>query len=244
MLDRLSHAPEASVFVIGGGVALNCYIEPRPTHDVDAWWAQGTRLADRSATVDRIRAIAREVAKKVDLSVSERTPSANDVISIELQAGRRAVFSFQVAPRDVELQAPIVDQSPFSPIPLETLADNLGAKMTALVNRGAPRDFQDIYAVVRAGVAVPDELWDLFSRKNPDRELPIAKAQAAHRLAAIEQRRPIEEVEPDHRQEAASLRAWVRESLVGKPFEPQLPKTEVEPLRSLEPLEFDQDIEL
>ncbi len=163
------------------------------------------------------------MAGAADLNVFERPLSLSEVVSIELQANRKTVFSFQVAPRDIELEPPLVARSPFAPVPLETLADNLGAKMTALVGRGAPRDFQDVYNVVRTEIAHPDELWALFSAKNPGLDVSIAKAQVSQRLGDIELRRPLDSLLPEAQGEAGQLRAWVRADLVGQPFEPATP---------------------
>lgn len=244
MLERLQATPEAAHIVIGGGVALNCYAPPRLTRDVDAWWSRHTDAADRSSTVARIREIANDVARPTQLTVSERAPSTSEVVSIELQANRKTVFSFQIAPRDVELESPIVSGSPFAPIALETLADNLGAKMTALVARGAPRDFQDVYNVVRTGIARPDELWGLYERKNPGHDVAIAKAQVAQRLGDIEMRRPLDSIEPSLRGEAGELRAWVRQGLVGKPFDPPAQSVEIDAPSVREEPGLDQGLEL
>ena len=39
--------------------------------------------------------------------------------------------------------------------------------MNALVNRGAPRDFLDIHAVVEADLLTPARCWELWQAKNP-----------------------------------------------------------------------------
>jgi hypothetical protein len=162
------------------------------------------------------------------LAVVERPRAGSEVVSIELQANRRTIFSFQIAPRDVELEPPTIEGSPFGPVPIEAFADNLGAKMTALVSRGAPRDFQDVYTVVSSGIVRPDELWALYAAKNPGSDVAIAKAQVAQRLAEIELRRPLHSLEPNSRSAAQKLRAWVREEFVGQPFELSAPKPNTE----------------
>jgi hypothetical protein len=229
LLERLRDAPEAAFVVIGGGVALNCYAPPRLTHDVDAWWSQNASVADRVSTLTRIRAIAEEIGASAGLVVVERPRTASEVVSIELQANRRTIFSFQIAPRDVELEPPTVEGSPFAPVPIEAFADNLGAKMTALVSRGAPRDFQDVYTVVSTQIALPDELWALYAAKNPGSDIRLAKAQVAQRLAEIELRRPLDSLDPNSRSAAEKLRAWVRDEFVGQPFKTSAPKPDIEP---------------
>jgi hypothetical protein len=82
----------------------------------------------------------------------------SEVVSLQLKRGTATVFTVQIAPRTIELEEPIGrDRSPWAPILIEALADNVGAKMNALVNRGAPRDFLDVYTVVTASLATGDE---------------------------------------------------------------------------------------
>lgn len=218
VLARLRETSEAANLVIGGGVALNCYAPPRLTNDVDAWWVQRTSLSERAATIECIRQIVEATAGEAGLTLFERPRRASEVVSVELRRDRKSIFSFQIAPRDVELEAPLVRRSPFAPVPLEALADNLGAKMTALVARGAPRDFQDIHMVVRTEMASPPELWALFEAKNAGYDLAIAKAQVLQRLSEIELRRPLIGLAANVRDEANILRTWVRSALVERPF--------------------------
>lgn len=77
--------------------------------------------------------------------------------SYELQNAGQTVFSFQVAVRSFALEPAALSAWP--PVQIETLLDNLGAKMNALVARGVPRDFLDAYTVVERGIASIEELW-------------------------------------------------------------------------------------
>lgn len=158
LLERLRHYPEAERLILGGHFALKHYLDYRPTHDVDAWWPSDASESNRQALLARLRAILVEVAREHGLAFRERQ-TGTEVISLELRKGHKAVFTFQIAPRTVELERPIGRRgSPWSPIPIETLADNVGAKMNALVNRGAPRDFVDIYTVVTSDIVTVEEL--------------------------------------------------------------------------------------
>jgi hypothetical protein len=71
--------------------------------------------------------------------------------SFELADTERKVFSFQIALRSLELEPP--EPSQWQPILIESLADNVGSKMNALVQRGAARDFLDIREVVIRRIA-------------------------------------------------------------------------------------------
>ena len=76
--------------------------------------------------------------------------------------------------------------SPWSPILLETLHDNIGAKMNALVERGAARDFLDIAHLAAAKLTTPAECWNLWSRKNPGGSVDHAKSRVAFHLMTME----------------------------------------------------------
>ena len=143
----------------------------------------------------------RQRAPGPELLASERTSS---VITIDLRKNKTKLLSFQIAPRSIELEPPNVDHSPFAPIALETLADNIGAKMTALVGRGAPRDFLDIARVAAEHLATPTDLWALYKAKNPTSSLMLAKAQVSQNLAAIELRRPLDTLTATDREHASA----------------------------------------
>jgi hypothetical protein len=85
-----------------------------------------------------------------------------DVISFSLtdDSGQR-VFSFQIAQRDLYLEQPI--PSSWNPVLLETFRDNVVSKMVALVDRGAPREFVDVYEIVNRGLISLAECWALYS---------------------------------------------------------------------------------
>lgn len=57
--------------------------------------------------------------------------------------------SIQIANRTARLEYPI--PAGWINVPLDTLADLVASKMVALVERGAPRDFLDIFQICQAG---------------------------------------------------------------------------------------------
>ena len=121
--------------------------------------------------------------------------------------GRR--MSFQIAVRDVALDAP--QASPWAPILIETLRDNLGSKMNALVSRSAPRDFLDIQKAVDSGLMSQEECWRLWALKNPGQSVADAKAKTLLNLENLEQRRPLDKIDdPTERANAKAVREWFR----------------------------------
>lgn len=211
ILEGLSSQPSARTIVLGGYFALKHYLNYRQSKDIDAWWSQSSSLEERQAAVQLLRQVLEQVANRNELELSER--SSSTTLSLELKQGRETVFSVQIAARDIELDPPIV--SPYPPIQIETLRDNIGAKMNALVNRGAPRDFIDIYAIAQSGTATVQELWECWQQKNPRLNLADAKAQVLRSLSAIEQRRPASRMTEGERLQTIPVRTWIREQLLG-----------------------------
>lgn len=218
MLEDLQGTREAEHVVLGGGFALQHYLSFRPTYDIDARYSQSATPTDRGETVDRLREIAQAVARNHGLAYRERARAASDVVSLELLQGSSKTFSFQIATRTIELDTPLSAASPWSPVQFESLRDNIASKMTALVTRGAPRDFQDVYAVTTKGLVTIDEAWAMWSTKNPTLDLDAAKAQVIKRMESIELRRPIETVPLELQDSVAESRRWVREDFANPSF--------------------------
>ncbi len=208
VLDRLAGRCEAAEIVLGGYFALQHYADYRATHDIDAWW----RTKSSPAAEAVIRAVMQEMAGKHKGELSERR--FGETVSFELRERGRKRFSFQIAVRSVELEPPV--PSAWPPIMLETLKDNVGAKMNALVERGAPRDFVDLRHVVTLGLSTPKECWTLWQRKNPGASVDSARSKVTFHLGALELRRPLAAI--DDRQERAKAqetREWFRREFLG-----------------------------
>ncbi|MGH7572154.1 MAG: hypothetical protein ACREMK_09965 [Gemmatimonadota bacterium] len=207
ILESLRGSSEAGDIVLGGYFALKHYLDYRLTHDIDAWW----RTSRRASTMDRIREVMGKVAAKRGMMLRER--EWGDTASFELIEEGRKVFSFQIATRSVELDPPTT--SAWDPILIESLADNVGAKMNAVVERGAARDFLDVKELVTRGLVTVEECWRWWSGKNAATEVLLAKANALRHLEALEQRRPLDEItDPEERDHARAARRWVRKSLL------------------------------
>ncbi len=208
VLDALARHPQAQEIVLGGYFALQHYADYRITHDIDAWW----RTTASPAAEQAIEQAVREVAAATGHEVRERR--FGETISFEMHREGKKRFSFQIAVRSVELEPPV--PSPWPPILLETLHDNIGAKMNALVQRGAARDFLDIAHLAAASRTTPRECWDLWSRKNPGESVERAKTKVAFHLGTLESNRPLDSIrDPAERTKAQQTREWFRREFLG-----------------------------
>jgi hypothetical protein len=203
ILTELRAYPEAQEVVLGGHLAPKHYLDYRRTNDIDAWWRRARSPAAEAA----IRAAMASVAQRHRLELGER--AFGEVTSFEFLTGRRKVFSFRIAPRWRYLHEPLL--SPWPPLLMETLQDNIASKMNALVNRGAPRDFLDVQRVVEEGLLGIEDCWALWQRANPDDTITVGQQKVLFHLAALETRRPLESIEdPDARGRASRTRSWFR----------------------------------
>ena len=207
VLSLLSARPEGDQIVLGGYLALQHYLDYRTTHDIDAWWS--TR-AD-SAAEKAIRQVMQQVAGEAQMALRERR--FGDTLSFELVQEGQQRFSFQIAVRSIAVEEP--QPSAWPPLRIETLADNIGAKMNALVNRGAPRDFLDVHAVIDAGLLTSRRCWELWQAKNPGGSTEAARQNLLLHLAGLDLRRPLESItDPQARERAQRVRQWFKDVFV------------------------------
>jgi hypothetical protein len=206
ILEELSGRPESAEIVLGGYFAMRHYLDYRHTHDIDAWWKTGRK----EDTLECIRHAMQTVADRHRLELQVR--EWGETVSFELRE-KKKVFSFQIAVRSRELEP--ARPSSWDPILIESLADNVGAKMNALVQRGAARDFIDIKELVSRGIVTVDQCWRWWQQKNPGGDIQQAKAHALRHLEALEQRRPLSEIaRPEERAIAQQAREWLRRCLL------------------------------
>jgi len=204
ILDSVAQSSGATEVVLGGGIALKHYVDFRSTYDIDAWWRR-----DRDAqAIEQIKAAMQRVAEKNNLKLSYRQSGTTESLELSDQATGQKVFSFQIAVRDVTLEDAVPSSWP--PIAIETLRENIGAKMNALVNRGAPRDFLDVYEVVTRGLLTVEDCWHLWQAKNKSGSIDRAQQDVLASLARIEQRRPLDSLPMQEKEKAKLVREWVR----------------------------------
>jgi hypothetical protein len=204
LLEALAGHPEAGQIVLGGGVALSHYLEYRGTFDVDAWWrAQASRETGQLA-----RRSMEELAAKHQLQF--RLRNWGDTDSYELLRDGRKVFSFQISTRTRYMDAPL--PCGWNPVLIETLRDNVASKMTALVERGAPRDLRDVYELCTRHLLSIEECWQLWADKNPGGDPLEGRRKVLFHVERLELQRPLGKIEsPEERANASALRSWFKE---------------------------------
>ncbi len=203
-LQALAARGLGSKLSLGGALGLLHYLDYRPTHDVDAWWSDLIAPGDE-------RRVIQVIEETLGAFGQVRTRAWGDVVSIELLREGQSIFSFQIARRSAQLEpaAPLnwVD------VLLDSFPDLVAGKMVALVERGAPRDFRDIYALCQAGLTTPRECWTLWRRRQQatgsDTDSERARLAIETHLARIAQHRPLAQIDdPQQRAEAQQLRDW------------------------------------
>ncbi|HEX3527338.1 MAG TPA: nucleotidyl transferase AbiEii/AbiGii toxin family protein [Thermoanaerobaculia bacterium] len=195
---------------LGGALGILHYLDYRATHDVDAWWIPSTTEVEREQILQTIEESLQPLG-------DVRRRSWGEVVSIELKVSGKTVFSFQIASRSARLAA--LERLPWTDVALDSLPDLIASKMTALVERGAPRDFRDIYALCDSGLTTAQECWELWAERlrkagnEADRQRALLAVQT--HLARVAKHRPLEAIpEADQRDEAVRVRSWFAEVLL------------------------------
>ena len=203
-LRALADAGLGQVVSIGGALGLLHYLDYRSTHDVDAWWTAAATGEARQRVLSIVTEALRPFGR-----VEQR--QWGDVTSVELVEGGRTVFSFQVAVRSAQVGRPA--PAPWVAVLVDDLDDLVASKMTALIERGAPRDFRDIRAVCAAELMAPADCWALWRRRQTmagaDSDPRRAVLAIRSHLVRIESQRPLNGIaDPSQRAEAAATRRW------------------------------------
>lgn len=209
-LEALARNSLGHAISLGGAFGLLHYHDYRHTHDVDAWWEASATDDERQRVVHVLRAALETVG-------DVRLRTWGDVVSIELIRGSKKVFSFQIAKRAVRLQPS--KESPWSGILIDSFTDLVANKMVALVERGAPRDFRDIYELCQTGLTTPGDCWRLWRERQElaeaDTDPERARLAVETHLARIVRYRPLEKIaNPAERKAAEKARAWYRKDLL------------------------------
>jgi hypothetical protein len=195
---------------VGGGLGLLHHLDYRPTNDVDAWWVSSTTVEDQRRVIEAVEAALRPFGQV-------RQRAWGDVISVELLRENRVAFSFQIARRSAQLSPPT--RAPWGDVLLDSFSDLVAGKMVALVERGAPRDFRDVYALCQAGLTTPQECWGFWERRQElagsDTDRGRARLAVETHLMRIAQHRPLAGIaDPAQRAEAERVRRWFSEEFL------------------------------
>ena len=209
-LQALADNDLGHTFSLGGAFGLMHYFEYRSTYDVDAWWQPETTSAEQQQVISVLEAALNPFG-------SIRTRAWGDVVSIELKTDAKKVFSFQIAHRSTQLEPSTA--SPWQGILLDSFNDLVASKVTALVERGAPRDFLDIYTLCQENLVTPSRCWLLWRQRQTlagsDTQSTRARLAVQTHLARIEQHRPLNEIsDVSTRTSAENVRKWYKTEFI------------------------------
>lgn len=204
VLQALAGAGLGHKISLGGAFGLQHYYEYRITSDIDAWWKP-------TATGEERDLVLQVVEQAMSRFGSTRLRRWGEVSSVELLVEGEVVFSFQVAVRSAQLEP--TTTLPWVDVALDSLADLVASKMVALVERGAPRDFRDIYVLCQEKLVSGSDCWRLWKerqqRAGSDPDSSRARLAVETHLSRIAQHRPLDTIsEPAQRAAAESLRSW------------------------------------
>jgi predicted nucleotidyltransferase component of viral defense system len=209
-LEALVKAGLGDRISLGGGVALSHYLDYRSTHDVDAWWAEALTEPEKKSVVQILE-------ETLTTYGDVRVRTWGEVVSVELAEDDQKHFSFQIAARSARLDNSV--PAGWIDVPVDSLTDLVASKMNALVERGAPRDFLDIFVLCQNSITDLEECWALWRKRlelfgsAPD-YLRARTAIETH-LERIALQRPLDGIQdPTAREQAARLRTWYREEFL------------------------------
>ena len=208
--DALAQANCGRFISIGGAFGLAHYFEYRTTHDVDAWWVEPVTTTQRRQVTAVLESVLR---KHGDVRLREW----GDVVSVELRQANKTIFSFQIAQRSAQLAEVVTGVWP-GQIAVDSFEDLLASKMNALVNRGAPRDFRDIYRLCHSGLCDLEDCWRLWEQRkiasgdpfeSAETERERARLAICTHLVRVAQARPATKInDADEQAESEAMRDW------------------------------------
>jgi hypothetical protein len=189
---------------LGSAFGLLHYLDYRATHDVDASW-------DASATRQEQDQVIAAIEGALNAYGQVRKRAWGDVVSVELVQSEKTVFSFQIAQRSDQLQPS--GSATWIDVALDSFPDLVASKMVALIERGAPRDFRDIFALCNTGLTTPKECWNVWRKRQElagsDSDTRRAKLAIETHVARIALHRPLDAIpDSDQKEEAEQVRAW------------------------------------
>ena len=209
-LQALGQRGLGRLISVGGALGLLHYLDYRVTRDADAWWSDSAAESEKQKVIEVIRQV---LLSRGNVQIR----SWGDVVSIELENKGRVIFSFQIARRTARLNES--HKVAWADIWVDSWEDLVAAKMTALIERGAPRDFRDIFAICRAKLVAPANCWALWRKRQTmagsDADRKRARLALQAHLKRIALHRPIEEIrDANERAEATELRNWFNREFI------------------------------
>lgn len=197
---------------LGGAFGLLHYLDYRSTHDVDAWWDTLVTSKEKEQVVKVIETALAQYGE-----VHQRT--WGDVVSVELVKQNKTVFSFQIAQRSARLQPSI--SAKWIDVLLDSFPDLVASKMVALVERGAPRDFRDIYALCQSKLITPEQCWQLWKERETlagsDLDTNRVRLAIETHLTRIALHRPLNKIaDTKQRLEAEQIRNWFKKDFLNE----------------------------
>ncbi|HEX9653887.1 MAG TPA: nucleotidyl transferase AbiEii/AbiGii toxin family protein [bacterium] len=206
-LEALQKSGLGNHVSLGGALGLTLYHEFRSTKDVDAWWTSEATAKEQKEVIEVLR-------KTLEKFGEVKLRRFGDVVSLDLYEKEQVCFNFQIANRSVQLRPPLL--SPWAPVKLDTFEDLVASKMAALIERGIPRDFLDIYEICNQKLCTTWQCWRLWLDREAKRGvqhadlMPAAAAVLMH-LNRIEKTRPLNLIkDQEAREKATELREWFK----------------------------------
>jgi hypothetical protein len=206
-LETLSRSNLGRFITLGGAVGLSLYHEFRTTKDIDAWWTPEIGENDKDSVINLLKITLENFG-----AVTVRR--FGDVVSLDLCQENKVIFNFQIAKRSAIIRQPL--ESPWPPITLDSFDDLVASKMTALIERGAPRDFLDIYEICIKNLVTISRCWELWRERELKRGVTESDQQIGYEaillhLSRIEKSRPLEKiVDSNQRNQANEVRVWFK----------------------------------
>ncbi|MFZ5516768.1 MAG: nucleotidyl transferase AbiEii/AbiGii toxin family protein [Candidatus Zhuqueibacterota bacterium] len=206
-LKALQDSGFGKYITLGRAVGLAHYYDYRTTKDVDAWWTVDATEKIKSQVINLLKTTLEDFG---EISVRR----FGDVISVDVKENKQVIFNFQIASRSALLKSPV--ESPWHPIQLDSIDDLIASKMTALIERGAPRDFLDIYESCKQKLVTVQDCWELWQKRERLRgienmDVKIGCEALLLHLKRIEKIRPLESIENlEQRENAETVRKWFK----------------------------------
>lgn len=192
-LRALGPVMASEAFYLGGGTALAVYLGHRRSVDFD--WFTSRESWDAPALAQRLR------DRGIALAAQEVAPGT---LSGRVGSVRVAFFEY----RYPLLAEPV--QWPAYGCPLASLDDLACMKLAAIAQRGAKKDFIDIYALATGHHRLPD-LLDAYRRKYATDDLAHVLYGLIYFDDADRERMPTLLWDVDWRTVKRSITAWVKE---------------------------------